>query len=503
RSWGDSTVDALEHDRLESLATYGVLGGGGPDLRDIAALAATACATPVAVIGFLVEDRLELRSATGTPVCSVPREVSLSARVVESGLDLVIEDLPGLAPAPPMAGRHPAARAFAAVPLVGRDGLPLGVLAVHDTRPRPFHAEHLASLRALARLAMSRLELHRLDRWEGRPGDDSGVDPVRLRQALDAGELVPYFEPIVDLATGRRAALEALVRWVRPQHGVVRPAAFLPAVESSGLMIPVGRRVRRLAMDVLAEIAGERSGAAGQGGLRMSVNISPVELARQAFAAELLADAHDRGIEPSSLVVEVTETAAIAEPVQAVALLRELRDAGVAVALDDYGAGSSSLLRMLRLPLTMIKIDRELTAAFTCDSRVGTALASTIALAHDLGLTVVAEGVETALQEDAVRAMGCELAQGWHWGRARSGEALLAEARASEGVPASGAVRAGGAVDLRTRPRQVPRPHPAGDHCPATEGTYVVDLERRIRSWDAEATAITGYGVQDVVGQRC
>lgn len=414
--------DARELDRLESLRTYGVLGDGGPDLTGLVALAARVCATPVAAVGFLVEDRLLLRGAMGHDVTELPRAASISALVVETGEELVLSDV-----ALALGEDHPAptgparAAAYAGVPLVGRDGLPIGVLAVSDHVPRAFTAEDVESLRALAQQVVTQLELYRLDRWGGRSSPVRAFGPVRLRKALDDGELVPHFQPVVDLVTGEPVAFEALLRWQHPDLGLVAPGHFLPAVEASGLMLPVGRHV--LAESLGALSAMRRAGAGSQ--LRIAVNVAPVELGHTGFAESVLDEVALHGLDPDALAVEITETAAFVDPTIAIRELAELRGAGVQVALDDYGAGHSSVLRMLRLPLTTLKLDRELTGDVTTDARARAVTRSTVAMAAELGLVVIAEGVEHKDQGEALREMGCEQGQGWHFGRPVPATSLL------------------------------------------------------------------------------
>ncbi|MCB2177809.1 MAG: EAL domain-containing protein [Actinomycetales bacterium] len=483
-----------ELDRLESLLTYGVLGGGGPDLSDIAALAAQVCGTRSAAVGFLVEDRVEVHSTHGAPLTPIPRAKSISAPAVERGEPVVINDIPiGALDDHPFTYEDGPLRAFAAVPLVGRDGLPLGVLAVHHDAPLALDDQHIASLRVLADHVMTRLELHRLDSWGGRTlKPSSTIEPTRIRQALEAGELVPFLQPIVDLPTGTTVAVEALIRWEHPEAGVIAPGDFLPVVEASGLMLPVGRHMRQQALDALARI--HRLGPA-TAEILLSVNISPIELARSQFAAELLDDVSARGLGPDKLVVEVTETTAFVDPVAAVIQLATLDEAGIRVALDDYGSGHSSLTRLLSLPLSAIKLDRALTSRLPEDARLGTAVASTISMARDLGLLVVAEGVETPLQADALHSMGCGYAQGWHFARATSVEDVIATL--SRTAPAAPVV-----VPFASVPRPRTSGEPADQHRSA-QACYVVDTERRILSWTAAAEQIAGYRAEEVIGRTC
>ncbi len=274
---------------------------------------------------------------------------------------------------------------------------------------------------------------------------------------------------------------------------MIAPDDFLPVVEASGLMLPVGRHLRQQALDALTRI--HRLGPA-TAEIRLSVNISPIELARPQFAAELLDDVRARGLGPDKLVVEVTETTAFVDPVAAVVQLPTLDDAGIRVSLDDYGAGHSSLTRLLSLPLSTIKLDRALTSRLPEDARLGTAVASTISMAKDLGLLVVAEGVETPLQADALRSMGCGYAQGWHFARATSVEDAIA-------TPGPHGPRH---APPSCRSPSVPRPRTSSDPAAqrrSAQACYVVDTERRILSWTAAAEQIAGYRAEEVIGRTC
>lgn len=292
----------------------------------------------------------------------------------------------------------PGTRPFAGVPLTGRDGLPLGALCVLAAEPGAFGTAHVETLRALAAGVVSVLELRRLDRLAGIP-QDMGAHGRRLRRALDQDELVTWFQPVVELSTGEPVSLEALVRWEHPQRGTLGPTAFLPAVERTGLSMPLGRHVLHQALRTVADL-GTTYGVA--------VNVSPLEL-REGLAASVLADLAAHQIAPSALALEVTERGVAGEvAVQELSLLRE---AGVRVVLDDFGAGRSSLQHVVDLPLTSLKLDGSLVGRLD-EPRVATVVRSTIALARDLGLGVVAEGIETEQQRAALVDLGCLLGQG-------------------------------------------------------------------------------------------
>ena len=391
----------LEQDRLESLATYDVDSDLGLDR--LVELASQACQAPVAFVSLVEADRLRLLARVGSTETELPRSGSFSSWVVDNHSALTVSDARDDARfrQHPWVMGAPFYRAFAGVPLIGRDGLPLGVLCVCDTDPRSFSGDQMELLRTIAESVVTALELRRLDRFAGVGGDQS-ANGRRLRKALDLGELVTYFQPVVALETRAPHALEALVRWEHPQRGVLGPATFLPLVERSGLSLPVGRRVLHDALRVLADL---RSSSA----LTVAVNVSPLQLAQPGFAASVLAELEAHRLAPASLCVEVTERGLQGE--HARGELVTLREAGVRVALDDYGTGRASLRDLVDLPVTSLKLDGSLVARVS-DTRVRRVIESTVSLAGDLGLLVVAEGIETEEQREALQAVGVNLGQG-------------------------------------------------------------------------------------------
>lgn len=393
------TLQSVETDRLESLGTYDLEADLG--LQGLTDLAAAACDAPRAYVLVADKDVLRFVACTGLALAELPREGSFSGTVVDEQAPLVVPDARAdlrFARLPVVTGSEQV-RAYAGIPLTGRDGLPLGVLCVHDVVPRDFTPVQLDRLRTLADCVVTVLELRRLDRLAGVNGD-LAAQGRRLRRALEQNELVTWFQPIVALETGHPEGLEALVRWEHPQRGLVAPLEFLPAVEHSGLSLAVGRYVLHAALRTLADLR-----LPG----KVSVNISPLLLARPGLAASVLADLEAHRIDPSCLSVEVTEQGLSADIARQELTL--LREAGVRVSLDDFGTGRSSLSDLVDLPLTSIKIHGWLVERLA-DERVVAVVRSTVALAKELGLTVVAEGVETDAQRQALIALGCRSGQG-------------------------------------------------------------------------------------------
>jgi diguanylate cyclase (GGDEF)-like protein/PAS domain S-box-containing protein len=233
----------------------------------------------------------------------------------------------------------------------------------------------------------------------------------RLHRSLENGELVLHYQPIFSLADGKPVALEALIRWNDPERGLLEPEVFIPAAEHSGLIEPIGEWV----LDQVCYQAGQWSGL----GLRpqLSVNVSPRELRRPEYADALAAALGRHGLEPSRLVVEVTESAAMDDTGAGRRLLARLHDLGVGLAIDDFGEGFSSLSRLRELPVEQLKIDRSFMRDVPGSESSSAVIIAIIRLAEALGRTVVAEGVETEEQRRFLAEQGCPLAQGFHLAR--------------------------------------------------------------------------------------
>lgn len=247
---------------------------------------------------------------------------------------------------------------------------------------------------------------------------------ARLRRAIDRDELVLHYQPIVRLPGERIMGLEALVRWEDPERGLVGPDAFIGIAESTGVIEALGEWV----FETLCAQA-----AAWQArGLtpNFGYNISERQLRRPGFAAAMAARARAHGISPSRFICELTETTWAAEGGLMSIELAQLRAAGFALAIDDFGAGYSSLQRLLDLDVQVIKVDRAFLRQVPSDPRATAVVTAMTQLADACGCDVVAEGVETAIQRDFLLGKGCRLAQGYFFARpapAAAIELLLAE----------------------------------------------------------------------------
>ncbi len=245
-----------------------------------------------------------------------------------------------------------------------------------------------------------------------------------LRRGLDLGEVVPYFQPIVDLAGGEVLGFEVLARWLHPERGLLTPPQFLPIAEESGLIADLGGRVLR---DSLAQLALWRARGYGFASCSLSVNVATQQLVDGRFL-ELVADAlAESGIEADSLWLEITETALMADTVSAGRALRDLRSLGLHLSVDDFGTGYSSLTYLKRFPVEAIKVDRSFVSGLGLESDDTSIVEAVVRLGHSLGLTVVAEGVETPLQLNRLRELGCDRAQGYLFGRPRPADIIANE----------------------------------------------------------------------------
>lgn len=232
-----------------------------------------------------------------------------------------------------------------------------------------------------------------------------------LRQAITAGGLVLHYQPKIDLATGGVTSVEALVRWVHPHHGLMRPDRFIPLAEETGLMAPMTRWV-------LEEAFGQcrRWQCAGID-LSVAVNVSMATLHDPQFS-ELIAELLQRYEVPAThLRLEVTESTLMADVGRTKEVLSRVTALGLGISIDDYGTGYSSLAYVKRLPVDELKIDMSFVRQMREDEADAAIVASTIGLGHSLGLRVVAEGVEDRETQEMLVAMGCDTAQGYYWSR--------------------------------------------------------------------------------------
>ncbi|WP_091613611.1 putative bifunctional diguanylate cyclase/phosphodiesterase [Micromonospora mirobrigensis] len=253
--------------------------------------------------------------------------------------------------------------------------------------------------------------------------------------ALERGEFLLDYQPLTSLRDGAVLGMEALVRWRHPQRGLLRPDAFIGLAEETGLIVPLGGWV-------LAEACREAAGW-GDGSAPapfVSVNLAVQQVRRPGLVDEVRGLLRRTGLPPERLQLELTESTMMSTAEEPVRALRVLADLGVRIAIDDFGTGYCNLAYLRGLPVTELKVAGEFVTglrapepASRTDERI---LASLVSLAHALDLTVTAEGVETAEQADRLRAIGCDAAQGWHFGRPGPAARHLTRSPALSGTPA-------------------------------------------------------------------
>jgi diguanylate cyclase (GGDEF)-like protein/PAS domain S-box-containing protein len=244
-----------------------------------------------------------------------------------------------------------------------------------------------------------------------------------LRSALDHGEITLNYQPVVDMASGRPVAYEALMRWTHPVLGPIGPVDFIPVAEDTGLIVPLGRWALLAACTHAASL--------GPDGAPVSVNLAPRQLSYPGIVADVADALEHTGLEPSKLLLELTESALLEGADSPLSVLEELKALGVALVLDDFGTGYSSLSYLQRFPLDGLKIDRAFVAEMTTDGRDAALVQAVVTMARSLGLTVVPEGIETESQREALLALGCRYGQGFLFGHPLPASELPAQPAAA------------------------------------------------------------------------
>jgi diguanylate cyclase (GGDEF)-like protein/PAS domain S-box-containing protein len=261
-----------------------------------------------------------------------------------------------------------------------------------------------------------------------------------LRRALRDGQLRLHYQPVVNLTSLRVMGLEALIRWDHPERGMVAPGEFIPIAEETGLIIGMGEWVIR---EACSQLAGWHRDGVVDAGVGVAVNISARQLSHPGFPATVALALAFAELDAAALCLEITESSMINDPGVALANLHSLKQMGLSIALDDFGTGFSSFSQFRGLPpIEVIKIDRSFTAGLgTSDSDKAVVIA-VLSLARSMGIVAVAEGVETAAQMVHLRTLGCDVAQGFYFGRPQSPEELeatLAAGSSSAAYAAAGA----------------------------------------------------------------
>jgi diguanylate cyclase (GGDEF)-like protein len=234
-----------------------------------------------------------------------------------------------------------------------------------------------------------------------------------LERSVGRGEINVHYQPIVDLASNRMVAVEALARWQRTGRELLLPVSFVPLADEIGVMVDIGRAVAR---EACAQARSWQSVFEEHDGLVLNVNLAPSELHNAALVREIEAVLEETGLEPSRLTLEITEPGVMRQPAGALAAMRSLRELGVRLALDDFGTGHSSLALLRELPLDTLKIAKPFVAGLPDGHADAAFVEAIVTLATSLGIDVVAEGIETAEQAQAALELGCCFGQGFFFG---------------------------------------------------------------------------------------
>ena len=237
---------------------------------------------------------------------------------------------------------------------------------------------------------------------------------TELRRAVESQEFLLHYQPVVLLETGELAGFEALLRWQHPVQGTLYPDRFLSTVEGTGLIVPLGKWVFHQACQ---QAQNWESLSGPHANLAVMVNVSPRQFAYPDLVSDVEAALRETGMDPRRLHLEVTESAAMADPERSKHLLARLKGLGISVSIDDFGTGHSSLSRLRRFPVDVVKIDRSFITHMDSDEEARKIVHLIIDFAHTVNLKVIAEGVENTAHRDQLKIMGCEYGQGYFFSR--------------------------------------------------------------------------------------
>ncbi|HEY9878824.1 MAG TPA: EAL domain-containing protein [Leptolyngbyaceae cyanobacterium] len=238
-----------------------------------------------------------------------------------------------------------------------------------------------------------------------------------LRYALERQEFEVYYQPQMDLKSHRILGAEALIRWTHPEHGPISPGQFIPLAEETGLIVPIGEWIFQQTCRQI-QIWQQR----GLPPLQISVNLSSVQFNQPRLSQTIISTLKQAGLSPETLELEITETALMQDAETAIPILSELKALGLKIAIDDFGTGYSSLSYLKQLPIDTLKIDTCFVRGVTNDLKNQAILTAVIQMAHDLKLTVIAEGVETEAELAFLQNYRCDIGQGYHIGRPMSAD---------------------------------------------------------------------------------
>jgi EAL domain-containing protein (putative c-di-GMP-specific phosphodiesterase class I) len=426
-----------EHEavRLAALKAAGILDTPPePSYDAITRLAAEYFEADASGIAFADESRVWIKSCWGQNIRELPRKNSIFEMVAAENGPVVISNssIQIEVETQALILRRLNAAMFASAPVRSFDGKILGVLTVFWHTPRQgMTQDGLHMLESLADMVSSQLELrrmrnvfggHRVRRScvaAGATGNwPTGPD---LRHALDKREFVLYYQPEVDLATRKIVGVEALIRWVHPERGLVPPMDFISLAEENGLILPIGDWGLTEACTQIQKWCREDP---RNGSLRVGVNLSARQFSRVGLADHVEALLIQFGISSRQLGLEMTESSLIPNMRIAMDVLGSLRRLGVSLLMDDFGTGYSSLNNLHSFPFDVLKIDRSFVDRMTEGDQPLQIVRTIIELARVMGMDVVAEGIETREQYRLLLQLGCRFGQGFLFARPLSAEAV-------------------------------------------------------------------------------
>jgi EAL domain-containing protein (putative c-di-GMP-specific phosphodiesterase class I) len=416
-----------EDARLAALISTGILDTEPePSYDTITRLAAEYFQADAALLGFADESRVWIKSHWGEAVRELPRHKSIFDMVLTENGPVVVPDI---SKHPSFDGKLALRRldvlSFASVPVRSSGGKILGSLTIFGRQTRRKMAlDELRMLESLADMVAAQLELRRLRKGlngpvqqQARAADNTtGSWPRRqdLQRALERREFVLYYQPEVDLSTRKVVGLEALIRWVHPERGIICPMDFIPLAEESGLIFPIGDWGLAESCRQIQEWCGED---AQHSSLRVCVNLSARQFSREGLADHVEALLRQFGVSSRQLGLEMTESSLIPNMRTALEVLGSLRKLGVSLLMDDFGTGYSSLSYLHSFPFDVLKIDRSFVGRMTDGDQPLQIVRTIIELARVLGMDVVAEGIETQEQYRLLRQLGCRYGQGYLFSR--------------------------------------------------------------------------------------
>ena len=424
-----STIDSpWEEARLSALAATEILDTEPESSFDaVTRLSAEYFRADTVLLGFADASRVWIKSYWGEAVRELPRKQSIFEMVLAENGPVVVPDI---SKHPQFKGSRMTLRrldvvSFASAPVRSSEGRILGVLTIFGCQPRRSMAlDELRMLESLADMVASQLELRKLRRnfkrqAVRRPRSAKRISetwPRRpdLRQALEQREFVLYYQPEIELATRRIVGLEALIRWVHPERGLVPPMDFIPQAEESGLILPIGDWGLG---EVCSQIQKWCIDDPTHQSLRVCVNLSARQFSREGLADHVEALLRQSGVSSRQLGLEMTESSLIPDMRTALEVLGSLRRLGVTLLMDDFGTGYSSLSYLHCFPIDVLKIDRSFVGRMTEGEQPLQIVRTIIELARVLGMDVVAEGIETPEQYRLLREMGCRFGQGFLFAR--------------------------------------------------------------------------------------